>query len=218
MAACSLKMPYEFEHASILIVDDMPAIVNLLRQVLKIFGFTRIIIARDGQEAFEKFCKHNPDIVLTDWIMPGMNGLDFTKKIRNDPKSPNPYVPVIMVTGFCTKNHVENARDAGVNEFLIKPFSSRDLFTRIEQAIENPRDFVKTKVFFGPDRRRRLSGDFSGDKKRYIDHDSAQTDQQYATNKEAIVKDTDYVYNDLYTQNILTKLRQETHDLMQEEG
>ena len=202
-------MTYDFKNASVLIVDDMPPITDLLRQILHIFGFSDILIAKDIETAFHILCQQEPDLILTDWVLPGGNGIELTKMIRNDPKSPTPFVPIIMITGFCSKKHVEMARDAGVNEFLTKPFTSQDLYARIEQAVENPRDFVKTKQFFGPDRRRHMSINYDGDKKRTIDEDLDLFEIDFADEA------TD-LYQDSKPQDILARLRQETKDLMSE--
>ena len=145
-------MTYTFEKSKILIVDDMKPLLDLTKSILNIFGFHTIFTAEDTDEAFKILCKEDPDLVLTDWIIEPIDGLEFTEKIRRNPMSPNPYVPVLMMTGFSSKLRVENARDMGITEFIAKPFSAKDLYTRIVQIIEKPRQFVDTGTFFGPDR------------------------------------------------------------------
>ena len=78
-------------------------------------------------------------------------------------------VPIIMMTGYSHRIRVEASRDAGVTEFLVKPFKAKDLYTRIEQLIEKPRQFVEADEFFGPDRRRRKAGDYKGPRRRGLD-------------------------------------------------
>lgn len=154
-------MSYDFENARVLIVDDMYPMAALISSILNVFGFSNIYIAHNGAEAYELVCKHDPDIVLTDWFMEPMDGLQLIQMIRSNPRSPNPYVPVIMMTGFSSRMRVETARDSGVTEFLLKPFSASELVARLEHIIERPRQFVKTKQFFGPDRRRKKADGFS---------------------------------------------------------
>lgn len=202
-------MPYDFKNASVLIVEDMPPIVELLRQILHTFGFKDVLIAKDTEHAFNIICQHEPDLILTDWVLPGGNGLELTKKIRTDNQSPTPFVPIIMISGFCSKKHVEMARDAGVNEFLTKPFTSQDLYSRISQVIENPRDFVKTKHFFGPDRRRHMSINYDGDKKRDQDDVGDVFEIDFSD-------DATDLYGGSEPQDILSRLRQETKDLLPE--
>ena len=86
--------------------------------------------------------------------MKPMDGLEFTRRVRNDEHSPNPFVPIIMITGHTEKHRVEAARDAGVTEFLAKPITAHNLFARIAEIVERPRAFVRCDNYFGPDRRR----------------------------------------------------------------
>lgn len=167
-------MAYTLEKARILVVDDMKPMLTLAQSVLKTFGFEHVYIAQNGEEGFEKVCKHDPDLIITDWMMEPMDGLEFTKKVRRDPLAPNPYVPILMMTGFSSRLRVENARDYGITEFLVKPFTARDLYTRVEQIIEKPRQFVDAGEFFGPDRRRKRLKDYRGPRRREADKEEAE--------------------------------------------
>ena len=145
-------MAYDFENVSILIVEDNLPMLELTKSLLGTFGAKNIETAKDGQEGFRVFCKTNPDLVIADWMMKPIDGISLTQMIRNEDASPNQFVPVILMTGFSEKRRVFEARDAGVTEFLVKPFNVRDLYRRISQVIERPRQFVKSDDFFGPDR------------------------------------------------------------------
>lgn len=162
-------MVYKFDQASVLVVDDMPPMVTLTKSLLEIFGFRKIYTANNAERAFEIFCKESPDLVLTDWQMEPYDGIELTHQIRTDSRSPNPYVPIILMTGYSAKMRVMQARDIGVTEFLVKPFTSQDLYARIEQVIEKPRQFVDADGFFGPDRRRRIVKDYEGPFRREDD-------------------------------------------------
>ena len=100
------------------------------------------------------------------------DGFDLVDMIRNEPDSPNRYLPVIMLTGHSEKERVEMARDHGVTEFLVKPVTPKDLLARVLAIIENPRPFVRSTDYFGPDRRRRESPDYDGPERRDDDDDS----------------------------------------------
>lgn len=143
------------ENVSILIVDDQDFIRSLIRQILKALGCTKIKDASNGRQAWDMAAVLNPDIIITDWEMEHMSGLELTQRLRTDPKSPAPYVPIIMMTGYGEIERVVEARDHGVNEYVIKPVSAKSMFSRIHSIIENPRSFVRTECYFGPDRRRR---------------------------------------------------------------
>lgn len=168
-------MTYQFKNARILIVDDMAPMLALTASILKIFGFENIETATDADEAFSKFCRFDPDLVITDWQMEPYDGLELVRKIRTSQMSPNRFVPVIMMTGYSHRIRVEASRDVGVTEFLAKPFRAKDLYTRIELLIEKPRQFVEAEEFFGPDRRRRKADDYKGPRRRGAD-DSDKSD------------------------------------------
>jgi DNA-binding response OmpR family regulator len=87
--------------------------------------------------------------------------------IRQPGANANPFVPIIMLTGHSEKRRVTAARDAGVTEFLAKPLSAKALYERIVNVVVNPRPFVKTRTYFGPDRRRNAgAGTYAGPERR----------------------------------------------------
>ena len=160
-------MTYQFENAKILVVEDTQPMAALVKSILNIFGFKDIYIAHNGEEGLEIFKRHDPDLVLADWLMDGIDGVEMTRHIRNDSDSQNPYVPVILMTGFSHQMRILQARDIGINEFLVKPFNAHELYSRIKHVIENPRQFVDTGNFFGPDRRRKRAKDYNGPERRH---------------------------------------------------
>ena len=166
-------MSYQLKNISVLVVEDNEPMLDIVKSLLLTFGVGQVIGATDGKMGFDRFCEYNPDIVVADWMMKPMDGISFTRIVRNDPRSPNPYVPIILMTGFSEKRRVLQARDAGATEFLVKPFDARDLYKRIAQVIERPRQFVKSDEFFGPDRRRarerKKSGLYEGPLRRDAD-------------------------------------------------
>ncbi len=168
-------MSYQFAKVSILVVDDNKPILELVKALLETFGTGTIITATDGEQGFRKFCDRNPDLIIADWMMEPMDGIAFTRMVRNDRSSPNPFVPIVLMTGFSEKHRVMEARDAGVTEFLVKPFTVHDLYRRVAQIIERPRQFVRSDEFFGPDRRRLRDADYKGPRRRESDGGSTET-------------------------------------------
>lgn len=162
-------MPYDFRKVRVLIVDDQKYGRDLLKTIMKSLGVGGIETATDGDSGYFAFRQNPADIVLTDWLMEPSCGLELTRRLRNDPKSPNPLVPVIMASGFAERWRVLQARDAGVTEYLVKPFTGKQLLDRLSAVIENPRPFIRAGIFFGPDRRRKSSFDYAGPKRRGID-------------------------------------------------
>jgi DNA-binding response OmpR family regulator len=92
--------------------------------------------------------------------------LELTQMIRQPGANPNPYVAIIMLTGHSEKKRVVAARDAGVTEFLAKPISAKALYQRIMNIVVNPRPFIKTRTYFGPDRRRNVNLNYVGVERR----------------------------------------------------
>ncbi len=140
--------------------------LSLTTSILSMFGFKNIHGAKTVEEGFKLFCQYKHDLVITDWLMEPHDGIELIRQIRKEPESPNPFVPIILMTGYSDQPRVESARDTGVTEFLMKPYSARDMYARIVQIIEKPRQFVDTGEFFGPDRRRRKNFDFFGSNRR----------------------------------------------------
>jgi two-component system chemotaxis response regulator CheY len=154
-----------------LIVEDNEHMRILLRTVLKAFGLQDIHECKEGAEALRYLKLNKPDFVLTDLAMAPMDGLHFTKAVRALPDKTDCVLPIIMVTGFTERRRVEAARDAGVNQILVKPVTPAALFQRIEEIILRPRAFVRTSSYSGPCRRRHNNPDYVGPWRRKSDSD-----------------------------------------------
>ena len=139
---------------NVLVVDPDPRLTSLLRKVLMSLGFGAIYVARDGSEAMRLLMDKPIDLAITDWEMTPVDGLGFLEAVRRSDKSPNKRLPVLMLTGKAKRSHVETARDAGATEFLVKPFTVRTLCDRIMLVIDEPRPFILSSEYNGPDRRR----------------------------------------------------------------
>ncbi len=160
---------YQYNRLRILVVDDNPHMRSLICTALQAFGVLHLQEAENGEDALAVLRSRPFDIVLLDWVMPGMSGIDVTRYIRNAATSPNPFLPIVMITGHASLDHVRAARDAGVNEFLTKPISAKGLLSRLQSIIEHPRAFVKAGTYFGPCRRRRRDAACSGGGRRAND-------------------------------------------------
>jgi len=110
------------------------------------------IPAENTEQAMETLERFDPAVVFTNL------NLEFIRQVRDPKSSPNPYVPIIMLTSRVELPVVLQARDAGVNEFLAKPVSVHALLTRLTTVLTKPRPFVREETYFGPDRRRRDLG------------------------------------------------------------
>lgn len=139
---------------NILIVEDNVHFRTLIHSILQALGISNLEEARDGSEALEILSSHDPDLVILDWKMEGMDGVECVRQIRTL-KTANRFVPIVMVTGYTESSLKKQARDAGVNDFLGKPISPQSLLGRIVSVMEKPLPFYETNDYFGPDRRRK---------------------------------------------------------------
>jgi two-component system, chemotaxis family, chemotaxis protein CheY len=163
-----------FEHLRALVVEDNVHMRTLLRSLLMALGIREVLEASSGRDAFEILRERMPDLVLTDLSMKPLDGIEFTREVRLSGDSPNPYVPIIMVTGHTERHRVEAARDAGVTEFLAKPITAQNLFLRVAEIVERPRPYVRCAGYFGPDRRRRDDETYPGPWRRQGDTDKLE--------------------------------------------
>jgi DNA-binding response OmpR family regulator len=156
---------YNLERLNFLVVDDNKHMRALVKTILHALGSKNVHEAADGADAFKELRHFPADIIICDWNMSPLDGLDFVRLVRTGKDSPNPFVPIIMLTGHTEMHRVIEARDAGVHEFLAKPISAKGLFSRIRSIIERPRPFIRAGLYFGPDRRRRQI-DWKGPERR----------------------------------------------------
>lgn len=140
---------------TVLVVEDNQHFRLLIRTVLRSLGIRRIEEAADGAGGRERIKGLMPDLVIVDWRMEPVNGIEFVRWLRKDAASPNPYVPIVMISGYAETGLMTEAREAGVNEFMAKPISARMLLSRVVGVLLRPRPFVRAPGYFGPDRRQR---------------------------------------------------------------
>jgi two-component system chemotaxis response regulator CheY len=140
----------------------------LLSEILRALRVHNIFEASDGAAALQILRNDPVDIIMTDLSMQPLDGIDFVRLLRSTP-GPSQMTPVIMITGHSTVQRVNEARDAGVNEFLAKPLTARGVLGRVALVIDHPRPFVQTDSYFGPDRRRRRDPDWAGPWRRSSD-------------------------------------------------
>lgn len=175
LPSASLR-PDDLASLKVLVVDDNANVQRLIGDVLRAGGVGHVETAEDGMRAREMLGRWDPDIIFSDWTMPLMGGLELTRSIRKAAihphrRVPNPQVPVIIVTARRSLNEVEEARLAGVNEFVIKPFTPAALLSRIQLVLTKPRPFIVGERYIGPDRRRRVELSYSGPLRRMCDPD-----------------------------------------------
>ena len=165
-----------FKSLRVLLVDDYQHMRRIVASMLSGLGVGQVREVRDGADALKVLKNWAADIAIVDFLMAPMDGLEFTRLVRNDPSSLDPYLPIIMMTGYSERFRVTEARDAGVTEFVAKPLTARALFTRLQTVVLNPRPFVRAEDYFGPDRRRKAEAGHPGPFRRQLDAQTASGD------------------------------------------
>jgi DNA-binding response OmpR family regulator len=149
-----------------LIIDNNHHMLSILREQLRAIGCSHVLKAKDAADGFELFRDNPVDLLITDYALSPIDGLELTKMVRTAKDSPNQKVPIILLTGHTERRRVLAARDHGVTEILTKPVSPERLFQRIRSIMTYPRDFIEAKGFTGPDRRRRAVAHSGPEKRR----------------------------------------------------
>ncbi|MBA6389435.1 chemotaxis response regulator CheY [Colwellia sp. BRX10-3] len=122
------------KNMKVLVVDDFSTMRRIIKNLLRDLGFTNISEADDGNTALPMLKDGNFEFVVTDWNMPGMQGIDLLKAIRADAKLS--HIPVLMVTAEAKKEQIIMAAQAGVNGYIVKPFTAATLNTKLDKIFE----------------------------------------------------------------------------------
>lgn len=152
----------------ILVVESTREKAAMVAGAVRAAGFTDVTAMHDTETAYRHFCTTPHDIVLAGWEGTPVSGPRFTRQLRGV-ESPNFAVPVILLISLTSIQLVIEARDAGVTEFLCRPFSTKDIYVRIAHVMNNPRKFISTGQYRGPCRRRSKDGTYTGPRKRADD-------------------------------------------------
>ena len=137
----------------VLVVDDENTMRKVTRSLLQAIGVKNIHEANNGLNGLDAICTLAPDIVILDWQMPSLTGAEFVRRVRSPGSFPIPDVPIIMLTAFGERSRVVEAIKLGVNEFLLKPVSSKALQARLISIVAKPRRMVKKGDYYGPEPR-----------------------------------------------------------------
>lgn len=159
----------DFSKLRFLVAEDNRFMREICRTILFSYGARDVVEATDGAEALELFKERVPDIILLDLHMPILDGFDVLRMVRDRGTSLNPYVPVIVLSAYSERWRILQARDLGATEYLVKPVSASAIYSRVANVVLNPRPFVETKSYFGPDRRRFVTASLHREDRRVAD-------------------------------------------------
>jgi DNA-binding response OmpR family regulator len=156
---------YKLTNLKILVVDDNDSMRFMIRTALHALGVEMVHDVGSASAAFAAIESFRPDIVITDWEMAPTDGIVLVKTLRADADPRKKFIPIIMLTGYGEEARVHEARDAGVNEYMVKPFTAKGLFNRLVSLIVSQRHFIRLNGYFGPDRRRRETRYLGGNRR-----------------------------------------------------
>ncbi len=146
----------------ILIADANPHMMSIVKLMLRGYGVRQYGEAATCDAAWDELDAGVYDLMICERMLGEQDTLSLVRRIRTDPDSGNPYLPIVMLSAYSEQVRIEEARDAGVTEFCRKPVTARDLFAKIAISIDRPRRFVRANTYFGPDRRRRDGDQYDG--------------------------------------------------------
>lgn len=143
---------YDLTRLNAVLVDDSPFMLKLLQMILRSMGIRSVRCFRDPVTALIDIKTFQPHLVVTDMLMPTLDGSKLTRALREE-AAPVCFTPVLVLSGFTDKEHVIRASNSGANYVLAKPVSVETLHRRIISLIEDDRPFVRTPSYIGPERR-----------------------------------------------------------------
>ena len=129
----AIRRKPDYSHISVLLVDDEAAALDLCTRLLERIGFSDIDVASDGRSALDQLKGRKYDVVISDWNMPEMTGLELVRRIRGDEKLAK--IPFLMTSVDGAIDRARVARQAGVNAFLIKPFDETALKAKLHEVL-----------------------------------------------------------------------------------
>jgi CheY-like chemotaxis protein len=179
--------PYDLRKFRVLILEDSAFIGKLLAGALKSMGVGLVVTSQTVAEAKDLVMKYNGDedqvdfdVIMTDWLLPDGMGADFIQWIRNHKRDNIKYLPTIVCSAYTNTDLVEQCRECGATEVMVKPVSAEKIAHRILYVIDKPRPFIQTSDFFGPDRRRREQ-DYSGQNRRLMRPEDCEIEYEQAS-------------------------------------
>lgn len=142
----------QLDRLRVMIIDNSPMMRDLVQSVLVSVGVKHFMMAGDGRTALDLIPAFGPHLAFVDWEMEPMNGLQFVREVRALAERDNPFLPIIMLTSHAEEPWVIEAKNAGVNDYLIKPVTGAAILKHLSFVINNPRPFMRTDRYFGPAR------------------------------------------------------------------
>jgi len=150
-------MPSEsITKSGVLIADSSPHMASLITQMLRSLGRKDMRETYDALKTMGELNRRAYEVLVIDADLDGLDGVAFTRKLRAATECQNRYIPIIMMSSAPDAKRIADARDAGITEFLRKPFAANHLQSRLTNIAAHPRGFIEAPAYIGPDRRRKI--------------------------------------------------------------
>jgi len=156
---------------TVLLVDSSKFTRKLVVQMLVEFGVSTILEAEDGDAATEALRRGHVDLMICDTMLPRQDGITLTRNIRLETSASYRTIPILLLTGHTRRADVMRMRDCGASLILAKPVAPKALYDRLAWIARDPRPFVESAIFTGPDRRHREDEPSHGLSRRQVDRD-----------------------------------------------
>lgn len=156
------------EEMTVLIVEDDPTSAKLLDHMIRKMGVKDVLIANNGLEGLDTLANNAVDCVICDGVMPEVDGLEFTIRVRTGAAQSTANMPIMLLTARQEESWANAARDAGANEFLNKPVSLERLDGAMRSMLFEPSKFIKSRGYVGPDRRTFQDPNYAGPERRSL--------------------------------------------------
>jgi two-component system, chemotaxis family, chemotaxis protein CheY len=162
---------------TILVADPSSYISMLIHSMLRGFGANKVLDVRSSVGVLQTLTEQRLDLMICDMRLPPHGGLPLTRAIRNKKDNENRTIPILMMSSDSRETTIKQTRDAGANMVITKPISPASLYDRLAWIAFNPRKFVDTATYFGPDRRFKIKGNPGGVGRRKGDNDTAVAEE-----------------------------------------
>ena len=146
-------MQTSFNRMTMLIVEDDETLLESLKHMVRDFGVMSLHTAHDGEDGLARLCQQPVDMVISDYRMTPLNGLDFVRRLRHGEGGADPATPIIMLADDQERVVVEGVHDIGVDGFIDKPLSPSSLYSSILWVLTGTCEFIQSEGYIGPDRR-----------------------------------------------------------------
>jgi PleD family two-component response regulator len=149
---------YNFRGLKVMFVDNNKNMQLIIKNLLAAMDIVDYQGCLNAKNAIGMMKENPPNLVITDLKLENLNGFELIRQIRKGEANVDPYIPILVLSSKTELSTVIEARNAGATEFLAKPVSMGSFYDRLVWMVENPRPFIKSKGFIGPDRRRAMRG------------------------------------------------------------